>query len=512
MPFVEELKRDLTPHQLAIWNGTSGLPADKEEAYRARWRGQSSPKVAKTVSLPVLPDCPHLGEPTGEAIGCGSCGNGAKLKVFSCAKHGETTIAKPATGKSCCRTCDDNPANIARKASIAEAAEKKDRAAAVAVHPAMKMVAPRDKRPHVWRGGVLQIWVTRACDRACFGCTQCSNLAGKPEFITVDQFKVAVESLRGYFGVIGMFGGNPVLHPQFDELCSVLRGSVPWEQRGLWSNHPKGKGRTAAITFNPAHSNLNVHESQEAYDEFARDWPECIPYLKGLDSDSRHSPPFVAMRDVLKRPCPDCSGNSWKNGRDGICQTCDDSGLVYDKEQAWGLIQQCDVNRNWSAMIGVFRGQLRGYFCELAASQAMLHQWDSEDCRDCGGSGYKPMQYGPHSGEPYPCFDCGPADGYGPEFGKQWSYPDTGVPVVPGWWNKGIDAFLHQAEKHCHECGIPLKGYGALANSGPTEQVSATHAAVYNPKRMRPVELVTELIQLGKLTRVTDYIENGSIK
>lgn len=305
-----------------------------------------------------------------------------------------------------------------------------------------KMVLPRDLRPHIWRGGVLQIWTTRACDRSCYGCTQGSNLAGKPGFITPDQFKIAVDSLTDYFGVVGIFGGNPAIHPQFDDLCTILRGAIPWEQRGLWCNHPKGKGATARITFNPAVSNLNVHESQEAWDEFSRDWPECRPFLKGLDSDSRHAPPFVAMQDVIP-----------------------------DEAERWKLIQDCDVNRNWSAMICVFRGELRGFFCELAAAQAMLHQ-DEPD------------------------------------------YPDTGVPITPGWWKQGMKAFEHQVRKHCHECGVPLRGHGALANGGPCEQVSATHAGIYRPKRAgRPVEMVTDLIQLGSpLQRATDYIENGAIQ
>lgn len=309
----------------------------------------------------------------------------------------------------------------------------------IAEAPNMKL--PRDKR-NVWRGGVLQIWTTRACDRSCYGCTQGSNLAGKPGFITPDQFRVACESLKGYFGVVGIFGGNPSVHPQIDELCRILRGTVPWEQRGLWCNHPKGKGKTFRVTFNPQYSNLNVHQSQEAYDEFARDWPECRPYLKGLDSDSRHSPPFVAMKDV-----------------------------IVDESERWKLIDGCDVNQNWSAMICVFRGQLRGYFCELAAAQAMLHQ-DEPD------------------------------------------YPDLGVPVVPGWWKQGWEAFEKQVRKHCHECGIPLRGHGELANNPDgTEQVSETHRGIYNSKRpWRRIEVVTELIQLGDpLKRSTDYIQNGAI-
>ncbi len=216
------------------------------------------------------------------------------------------------------------------------------------------MVPPSKKRP-VWRGGIIQIMVTRACDLACSHCTQGSNLAGRPAVMTPGEFEQAVDSLEGYFGVFGVFGGNPCVSPHFEDYCRILRAKVPFEQRGLWCNHPRGKGRVARITFNPKHSNLNCHLSQEAHDEFARDWPESIPYLKGMDRDSVHGAPFVAMKDVIA-----------------------------DEAERWELISKCDVNQFWSAAVGVVPGRgLRAYFCELAYAQAALHH-DNPDFPDAG--------------------------------------------------------------------------------------------------------------------------------
>lgn len=302
--------------------------------------------------------------------------------------------------------------------------------------PTMK--SPRDRRPNAYRGGVLQIWVTRACDKACFGCTQGSNLGGKPGMITPDQFEAACLSLVDYFGVVGVFGGNPTMHPQFELLCEIMRKHIPYERRGLWCNHLRGKGAAARATFNPAVCNLNVHLDRAAFDEFRRDWPEAMPF--GLDKDSRHSPPYVAMQDVIE-----------------------------DEEERWRLIGNCDVNQDWSAMIGVFRGELRGYFCEIAGAQAMLHQAEPE-------------------------------------------YPDLGVPVGPGWWNQPMSAFDAQVRFHCHGCGIPLRGYGELAQgTSGHEQVSRTHAGVYKPKvKERDVQLVTLRGELGRpLSKATHYMQNG---
>lgn len=303
-----------------------------------------------------------------------------------------------------------------------------------------KMVPPGQKRAAAggaFRGGVIQIHVTRACDKACFGCTQGSNLGGKPVMITVEQFEQACASLADYFGICGIFGGNPAVHPQFDELCRILAKYIPFERRGLWCNNPMGKGRIMRKTFNPHVSNLNVHLDGVAYNEFKRDWPESMPF--GLTEDSRHSPPFVAMLDV-----------------------------VPDESERWDLIGNCDINQNWSAMVCSVRGQLRGYFCEIAGAQAMLHQDDP-------------------------------------------NWPDTGIPVEPGWWKRPMADFADQVRFHCHRCGVPLKGYGELAVGGTVEQTSTTHADVYKPKRTgREVQLVTLRTQLGNpLDKMTDYLGNS---
>lgn len=436
MPTDAEVYADLTPHQRNIWDGKTDHPADVRHAYMERWRGNNN--VRATTRDKGISDCIHLGGPHElGVVSCPTCrGGSVKFKTFNCGVY----------GRCAARKLDDVPGHCTKKCPGYDNGSKEDTsvkslevAPPVPVAPALRMRAPGEHRKGIWLGGVLQIMVTRACDRTCPNCTQGSNLKGGVHHMTPEQFQVAADSLKDYFGVVGVFGGNACLHPQFDELCTILRGTIPWERRGLWSNHPRGMGKHAAITFNPAHSNLNVHQSQEAWDEFSRDWPESVPHLKGLDTDSRHSPPFVAMKDVIE-----------------------------DEAERWNLIHDCDVNRNWSALIGVFRGELRGWFCEVAGAQAMLHQDDPD-------------------------------------------YPDTGVPITPGWWKQGRGAFARQVEKHCHECGIPLKGYGALANGDEPSQFSATHARVYRT-RAGSVEQVTELIQLGsKLHRVTDYIENGAV-
>lgn len=335
-----------------------------------------------------------------------------------------------------------------------------------------KMVSPGMLRPKIWSNGVMQIWITRSCDLSCCGCTQGSNLGGVPGRISLTQFEQAVKSLRGYFGVVGIFGGNPALHPQFNEICDILAAHVPLEQRGLWCNHPRGKIQKISETFNPRYSNINVHLVREAYDAFVTGWPAIRPHMKGLDpawpeaaavlkekgqkeynhrvGDARHSPPYVAMQDLDQLPA--ANGTTVPN----------------TPENRWDLIAGCDINKNWSAMIAVFRDQLRGFFCEIAGAQAMLHQHEP-------------------------------------------AYPDTGISVVPGWWQEPMSTFAAQARHHCHACGIPLRMYGELAVGGTVEHVSATHADIFKPKsRTKTVELVQLSTQVVERTQVvTNYIENG---
>jgi hypothetical protein len=219
-----------------------------------------------------------------------------------------------------------------------------------------------------------------------------------------------------------------------------MQKHVPYEQRGLWSNNLRGYGRLCFETFNPSYSNLNVHMNKEAYIEMKTEWPGSHP--KGLE-DSRHSPPWVAMKDMED----------------------------LTDEQRWILVANCDINQLWSAIICVFRGELRAYFCEIAGAQAMLHENEPD-------------------------------------------YPDTGHKVEIGWWNKPMSAFKGQVAKHCFDCGIPLRGAGDLAVTGTTEYVSKTHQNIYKLKRPKgkTVKIVTKLSEMGGiLPRATDYIENGAI-
>lgn len=309
-----------------------------------------------------------------------------------------------------------------------------------------KMYPPGKRRPGKPHGGVLQLWVTRACDKSCYGCTQASNLKGAKEFITPEQFEQACYSLRDYWGTVGVFGGNPCLHPQFDQLCDILATHIPFQQRGLWANKFFGHGPKIRETFNPARSNINAHMDKKAVDEIRKDWPDAKIWC--TNTDCRHSPVYLAMQD-----------------------------LIEDEDERWGLIANCDININWSAMICVFRGELRGFFCEVAGSMAMLLQDDP-------------------------------------------THPDLGVKIEDGWWQKTMKQFAPQARTYCHMCGVPLRGFGELSQSkdeNSREQTTKTWQGVFEKLGMRgghQFQVVTDLheIKPQSLKKMTHYVQNAKAK
>jgi hypothetical protein len=308
------------------------------------------------------------------------------------------------------------------------------------------LIPPGHRRPGKLGGlgGVVQILVTSLCNRSCYSCTQASNAKRDrtyPDFMPPEMFEQAVLSLKGYFAVTALFGGNPAVSPYFKDYCEIMRRHVRRDRAGIWCNDPIKVENAVEMskTFSASLSNLNCHLDPEAYRKFKEGWPSSNPF--GHDRDSRHSPPWVALKDV-----------------------------VPDEGERWDLISKCEINLHWSSAIGMFRGELRGFFCEVALAAALLHQHEPD-------------------------------------------YPDTGIDPTRTydgrqWWQLPMTSFAQQVDVACHSCGIPLRGRGQLAIGGEYEEVSKTHEAVYRPKdSRRPLHVITSREELGGRTdRVTNYL------
>lgn len=163
----------------------------------------------------------------------------------------------------------------------------------------------------------IQIELTNACIYSCSNCTRfCGHR--KPYFMSREDFEHAVDSMVGYPKMTGFMGGEPLLHPEFEEFCLIAKGKIPPDQLGLWTCLPKGFEKYAELiceTF--GHIFVNDHTRDDIY----------------------HAPLLVASEEVFK-----------------------------DKDEMFYVIHHCWLQDNWSASINP-KG---AFFCEIAASLSLL--------------------------------------------------------------------------------------------------------------------------------------------
>ena len=272
--------------------------------------------------------------------------------------------------------------------------------------------------------GIICIDITNKCDLACSNCTRLLENQDAFWDMTPDNFRIAVRSLADYPGIIAVIGGNPAMHRSFEELCRIFEEEIPEKKRrGLWTNNIFKHTETAKRVFGVF--NLNPHGVERGI--------ASLRELKDLGwyhgEHARHAPILTALRDLV------------------------------DEEEMWQLISKCDINRDWSASIVQNRGELRAYFCEVAAS-----------------------------------FDLARGT-------------DNGVEVVPGWWRRNISEFESQVAHFCPGCGVPAKIKGSM-DFEDTDTYTASNADLAEKsaqKKKRKIVLLDRRSAELSQVRVTHY-------
>lgn len=158
--------------------------------------------------------------------------------------------------------------------------------------------------------------------------------------MSLDCFRKAVRSVADWPGVIGLFGGNPCVHPKFPELCEILCEEIPEQRRrGLWSNNLMDHGEAVKKTFYPhGRFNMNAHMDAAAAKEIER-WLPGKLIRNSASQPSWHSAILLNWRDM------GLSVSEWIR-----------------------LRERCDINLKWSACIREHEGEPVAYFCEVAAA------------------------------------------------------------------------------------------------------------------------------------------------
>jgi len=163
----------------------------------------------------------------------------------------------------------------------------------------------------------IQIELTNACKLSCSNCTRfCGHK--KPTFISEDDFKQAVLSMVGFPKMTGFMGGEPLLHPQFEEFCLFAREHIHKSQLGLWTCLPKGFEKYAQVicdTFD--HIFINDHSRSDIY----------------------HGPVLVASEEIFT-----------------------------ERNELFYVANSCWLQNNWSASVN----ENGAFFCEIAASMSLL--------------------------------------------------------------------------------------------------------------------------------------------
>jgi hypothetical protein len=187
-------------------------------------------------------------------------------------------------------------------------------------------------------------------------CSNCTRLLGherKRYFMTPDQFEVCAEVAKDFpyksephrthpRKVIGIFGGEPLLHPNFPEFVDILCSKIPDPcHRGLWTSldwptykNPKW-GAAAPHVMRLLNVKSGAHSREEHPDTGFCNWNMHEP-----ETLIEHQPLLVSISDVIA-----------------------------DESQRWRLINACWVQQEWSAAYALnHKGEARFYFCEVASS------------------------------------------------------------------------------------------------------------------------------------------------
>lgn len=232
------------------------------------------------------------------------------------------------------------------------------------------MISPSDMR-------IIQIDITNACIHQCSNCTRFCGHHKKPFFMDYETFQRSVDSLEGYIGTIGIMGGEPTLHPEFERMAEYLSAK-------------KGKGSTGAQIRPQAHFMDEIHdtEMQGTFMHPCSGGARRTVDGPGLWSaiGERYKKYFETIQDTMHYQALNDHSNVMYH-QPGLVSRKD---LGISDEDWFPMRDACWVQNRWSACITP-KG---AFFCEIAGALDMLFDgpggWEIES----GWWKRKPSEFG----------------------------------------------------------------------------------------------------------------------
>ncbi len=204
------------------------------------------------------------------------------------------------------------------------------------------MKSPKDMR-------IIQIDITNACINQCSNCTRFCGHHKKPFFMDWETFTRAVDSLKDFDRTIGIMGGEPTIHPQFQRFVQYIGEQYP------------SKVKLPPIT-KPIRNFIKYIRDRNFYlDETLNDRKGPGLWTSLCNNYYEH---FELIQDVFSYQCINDHQNPSRH--QPLLISRKDVGVSDDK---WIEIRdKCWFQNMWSATITP-KG---AFFCEIAGALDML--------------------------------------------------------------------------------------------------------------------------------------------
>ncbi len=181
----------------------------------------------------------------------------------------------------------------------------------------------------IYQAWCAHIDITNVCRQGCVYCTRYDrHIKHKEYFMSLEKIEQALIVYKKFPSIVGIMGGEPLLHPNFDAVCDLINKHLPYGKAMLWTSIDIRKSKWF--------DNIVPTFANVAYNPHTEDQKNIFP----------HHPSTIAIKDVIK-----------------------------DVKLRNALIDDCWLQRKWCPTVtddGAF-------FCEVAAGLAKLQGikgWD----------------------------------------------------------------------------------------------------------------------------------------